>query len=59
MLNKFALKCNKCALNVENDIEKRKNNLRMKNDANVKPVSESRYFFLYITNILIIKLENE
>ena len=42
-LNKFALKINKCALNVDNDIKIRKNNQSIKNDVNVKSVSESRH----------------
>ena len=45
MLDKFALKFNKCALNVEIDMKIRKNNQRIKNDANVQLVSEISYFF--------------
>ena len=46
MLDKFALKFNKCALNIENDTKIKKiNNLTIKND--FKSVSESRYFFIH------------
>ena len=63
MVDKSALKSNKCVLNIENDIKMKKNNNNnqtIKNDVNVKSVSESRYFFTqYITNISIIKLGNK
>ena len=46
MLDKFALKFNKCTLNLE-DMKTRKNNQRIKNDFNIKSVSESRFFFIH------------
>ena len=42
MLDKFALKFNKCTLNLENDMKITKTNQRIKNDVNIKSVSESK-----------------
>ena len=36
---------------------KKKTHQRIKNDVNANSVSESKYFFIHITNILIIKPE--
>ena len=59
MLNKFALKFNKCTLHLENDMKIRKKLTKGLKMMSISNQSQKAAIFLFITNIAIIKLGNE